>query len=108
MIDRQLKLRRHRRDLFLNILSLDNKQRVNKVRWGQRSLTKHIAKLLSAAHIYLWGDGLIMRGVLLDNVLLEPLADACVAERRYEFMLMALPLKIPQATGGPINPIAMF
>jgi len=45
---------------------------------------------------------------LLDNALLEPLAQACAEERRYEFMFMALPLKIARGTGSPVNPIAMF
>jgi kynurenine formamidase len=45
---------------------------------------------------------------LLDNALLEPLANACVEERRYEFMFMLLPLKVARGTGSPANPIAMF
>ena len=45
---------------------------------------------------------------LLDNALLEPLANACAEEERYEFMFMALPLKVARGTGSPANPIAMF
>ncbi|MEE2637381.1 MAG: cyclase family protein [Acidobacteriota bacterium] len=45
---------------------------------------------------------------LLDNALLEPLADACAEEGRYEFMFMGLPLKVAGGTGSPANPIAMF
>jgi kynurenine formamidase len=45
---------------------------------------------------------------LLDNALLEPLAQACSEERRYEFMFMALPLRITRGTGSPVNPIALF
>ena len=45
---------------------------------------------------------------LLDNALLEPIADACAEEERYEFMCMGLPLKVPRSTGSPANPIAMF
>jgi kynurenine formamidase len=45
---------------------------------------------------------------LLDNALLEPLANACAAEARYEFMFMALPLNVPRGTGSPVNPVAMF
>ena len=45
---------------------------------------------------------------LLDNALLEPLADACVEEERYEFMFMGLPLNVARGTGSPVNPIAMF
>ena len=45
---------------------------------------------------------------LLDNALLEPLAEACAEEGRYAFMFMALPLKVARGTGSPANPIAMF
>jgi kynurenine formamidase len=45
---------------------------------------------------------------LIDNALLEPLAQACVEEKRYEFMVVVLPLKVPRGTGSPVNPIAMF
>ena len=45
---------------------------------------------------------------LLDNALLEPIAQACAEEGRYEFMFMALPLKVARGTGSPANPIAMF
>ena len=45
---------------------------------------------------------------LLDNALLEPIAQACAQEGRYEFMFMALPLKVARGTGSPANPIAMF
>ena len=45
---------------------------------------------------------------LLDNALLEPLAEACAEEGRYEFMFMAHPLRVEGGTGSPVNPIAMF
>jgi kynurenine formamidase len=45
---------------------------------------------------------------LLDNALLEPLAHVCGEEQRYEFMFMALPLRIPRGTGSPVNAIALF
>jgi kynurenine formamidase len=45
---------------------------------------------------------------LVDNALVEPLAQACAEERRYEFMLMVLPLKVARGTGSPVNPIALF
>ena len=45
---------------------------------------------------------------LIDNALLEPLADACAEEGRYAFLLMVLPLKATRGTGSPVNPIAMF
>ena len=45
---------------------------------------------------------------LLDNALLEPLAEACAEEGRYEFMLTFAPLKVEGGTGSPVNPIALF
>jgi kynurenine formamidase len=45
---------------------------------------------------------------LMDNSLLQPLAEVCAEESRYEFMLMALPLPVEGGTGSPVNPVAMF
>jgi kynurenine formamidase len=45
---------------------------------------------------------------LLDNALLEPLADACAEEGRYEVMLTVAPLRVSGGTGSPANPIALF
>jgi hypothetical protein len=45
---------------------------------------------------------------LVDNALLEPLAQACAEQGRYEFMLMVLPLVVVGGTGSPANPVALF
>ena len=45
---------------------------------------------------------------LLDNALLQPLAEACAEENRYEFMLTFAPLPVVGGTGSPVNPIALF
>ena len=45
---------------------------------------------------------------LLDNALLQPLAEACAEEGRYEFMLTINPLRVVGGTGSPVNPIALF
>src|SRR6266540_537214 len=45
---------------------------------------------------------------LLDNVLLEPLAKACVEEKRDDFMLVIAPLVVIGGTGSPANPLAVF
>ena len=45
---------------------------------------------------------------LLDNALLQPLAEACAEQGRYEFMLSINPLKVIGGTGSPVNPIAVF
>jgi kynurenine formamidase len=43
-----------------------------------------------------------------DSLQHEDLAAACVAEGRWEFMVVGLPLRLPGATGSPWNPIAIF
>ncbi len=45
---------------------------------------------------------------LVDNALLQPLAEACAEEARYEFMLTLAPLPVVRGTGSPVNPLAIF
>jgi len=45
---------------------------------------------------------------LVDNALVEPLAEACAEEGRYEFMLTLAPLVWVGGTGSPVNPIALL
>ena len=53
--------------------------------------------------------GLVGMGLwLIDNANLEPLAQACAARRRWEFMLTIAPLRLQHATGSPVNPIALL
>lgn len=46
--------------------------------------------------------------VLLDNLDLEELADACARHRQYDFLLVVAPLVVPRGTGSPVNPIAVL
>jgi kynurenine formamidase len=43
-----------------------------------------------------------------DNLDLEQLSALCEQEQRWEFMLVAVPLFLPQGTGSLMNPIAIF
>jgi kynurenine formamidase len=53
--------------------------------------------------------GLVGMGLwLIDNANLEELATACVARKRWEFMLTIAPLRLEGVTGSPVNPIALF
>ena len=45
---------------------------------------------------------------MVDNSLLEPLANVCAEEGRYEFMFSLNPLFVVGGTGSPANPIAVF
>lgn len=53
--------------------------------------------------------GIVALGLwILDNAWLDDLAEACRARQRWEFMLSILPLRLPNATGSPVNPVALF
>jgi kynurenine formamidase len=45
---------------------------------------------------------------LVDNALLEPLAELCRAEGRTDFMFVAAPLPVEGGTGSPLNPLAVL
>ena len=45
---------------------------------------------------------------LIDNCILEELGEAAAKRRRWTFLLTINPLRVPGATGGPVNPIATF
>lgn len=43
-----------------------------------------------------------------DNVQFEELVKVCEAEHRWEFMIVAAPMRLPSGTGSLLNPIAIF
>ncbi|MGO9498544.1 MAG: cyclase family protein [Acidimicrobiales bacterium] len=43
-----------------------------------------------------------------DSLNLEDIAQACAAMQRWEFMVVMAPLRVPKATGSPLNPIAVM
>jgi kynurenine formamidase len=45
---------------------------------------------------------------LIDNVDPERLVAACAEEKRYEFLFVAMPLRIAGSTGSPCQPVAIF
>jgi kynurenine formamidase len=44
----------------------------------------------------------------MDSLQFEELVKVCEEEKRWEFMVVIAPLRLPQGTGSPINPIAIF
>lgn len=53
--------------------------------------------------------GIVALGLwILDNAWLDDLAAACKERGRWEFLINILPLRIPNATGSPVNPVAVF
>lgn len=45
---------------------------------------------------------------LVDNALLEPVAEVCNAQDRHDFLLTVSPLEIQGGTGSPVNPVAIL
>lgn len=45
---------------------------------------------------------------VVDNCDLDALAEAAAARKRWEFLLTAAPLPMPNGAGSPINPLALF
>ncbi|WP_405859868.1 cyclase family protein [Streptomyces sp. NBC_00090] len=45
---------------------------------------------------------------LLDYLQFEDLAKVCEAEERWSFLCVVAPLRLPHATGSPVNPIAVL
>lgn len=53
--------------------------------------------------------GMVAMGLwLIDNAFLEELAAACAEVGRWEFLFMLAPLRIKNATGSPVNPVAVL
>jgi kynurenine formamidase len=53
--------------------------------------------------------GIVAMGLaILDNAWLDDLAVACRERNRWEFMISILPLRLSNATGSPVNPVAVF
>ncbi len=44
----------------------------------------------------------------MDSLNLDELAEACAEENRWEFLITVAPLRLPNGTGSPVNPIAVF
>jgi kynurenine formamidase len=45
---------------------------------------------------------------LIDNAYPERLVAACAEEKRYEFLFVAMPLRLAGSTGSPCQPVAIF
>lgn len=45
---------------------------------------------------------------LLDGVVLDELAEMAARLKRWEFLLVVAPPRVPGSTGSPVNPLAMF
>ena len=72
--------------------------------WDMMDFTPNGYDLAWSVHgsIFAYGIG------LLDNALLQPLAEACAELGRYEFLLTVNPLRVVGGTGSPVNPVAVL
>ena len=77
---------------------------VSVLSWDMMDLTPNGYDLPWSVHGSIFAYGVALQ----DNALLQPLAEACAQEGRYEFLLMILPLRVEGGTGSPVNPVAMF
>jgi kynurenine formamidase len=72
--------------------------------WDMMDVKPNDDGLAWAVHAAIWAFGI----ALIDNALLQPLAEYCAANNRIEFMLTVAPLKLIGGTGSPVNPIAVL
>ena len=72
--------------------------------WDMMDFTPNGYDLPWSVHgsIFAYGIG------LLDNALLQPLAEACMEEGSYEFLLTVNPLRVVGGTGSPVNPVSIL
>lgn len=53
--------------------------------------------------------GIVAMGLwILDNAWLDDLAQVCQTYNRWQFLISILPLRLANATGSPVNPVAVF
>jgi len=72
--------------------------------WDMLDMAPNGVDMDWAVHAALYAFGT----ALVDNALLEPLADACAERERYDFMFVAAPLPVAGGTGSPINPLVIL
>ena len=72
--------------------------------WDMMDARPNEYELGWAVHPVIYAFGV----ALVDNALLQPLAEACAEEGRYEFLLVVAPLNVPGGTGSPVNPLVIF
>jgi kynurenine formamidase len=72
--------------------------------WDMMDLTPSGFEMPWAVH----GIQIAYGVALLDNALIEPVAEVCADLGRHDFMLTVAPLNVAGGTGSPVNPIAVF
>ncbi len=69
------------------------------------AMPSHVEGLANPLHeLVLVGLGM----PILDNLDLDAVAQAAAARKRWTFMFVGAPLRVPGGTGSPLNPLAIF
>lgn len=97
-------LGRRRPGLHASCLDFLRDHDVSVVVWDQADEVPNELGLFTTVHNALWAFGT----ALVDNALLEPLAEACAEESRAEVLLVVAPLRIVGGSGCPVNPLAVL
>jgi len=72
--------------------------------WGLEVLPNQTPDVFQPLHIIL----IVYMGLLVGEIFdLDPLAEDCARDGRYEFLLTAAPLPITGGVGSPVNPMAV-
>lgn len=72
--------------------------------WGMEVLPNQTPDVFQPLHIVL----IVFIGLLVGEIFdLEPLAEDCAGDKRYEFLFTAPPLPITGGVGSPVNPLAI-
>jgi kynurenine formamidase len=72
--------------------------------WDMLDMLPNGLDLAWAVHAAIYAFGV----ALVDNALLEGLAQACAEAGRYEFLFVTAPLLVEGGTGSPVNPLAIL
>lgn len=72
--------------------------------WGAEVRPNELPGVFQPLHLIM----IVSMGLLVGEIWdLDPLAQACAADGRYEFLFVGPPLVIPKAVGSPVNPQAI-
>jgi kynurenine formamidase len=72
--------------------------------WDMLDMAPNDVEMDWAVHAALYAFG----RALVDNAILEPLADICAERGSHDFMFVAAPLPVAGGTGSPVNPLAIL
>ncbi|MCU1514007.1 MAG: hypothetical protein JWO10_1097 [Microbacteriaceae bacterium] len=94
----------HRPGLHVSCMSFIRQHDVAVLLADQMDETPNDSGIFLSVHGVIFAYGV----ALVDNALLQPLAEACASRGAWDFMLMMAPLPVVGGTGSPVNPIAVI